>query len=89
MTEETFKQVKCPVLTLYYYENFFQEDGHVEVEVYPKIHRLFSTPDSLKSLVKLKTPKTHFIGSDIKSKDTRIVVKEIIGFLRERLKIQL
>ncbi|MEX2568595.1 MAG: hypothetical protein WD431_21820 [Cyclobacteriaceae bacterium] len=73
MREETFKQVQCHVLTLYYYENFMEKDRHVEVNMYPETHQLFSTPDSLNRLVRLRTPKTHFIGSDIKSKDIEVV----------------
>lgn len=82
MTPETFKKVKSPVLTLYYHKNFMEEDEHVEVDIYEDVYKLFSTPDSLKKLVPLKTPGTHFIGSDIKSSDTEIVEKEIIEFLR-------
>jgi pimeloyl-ACP methyl ester carboxylesterase len=87
MKEELFEQVKCPVLTLYYYENFMEKDRHVEVNRYPEIHQLFSTPDSLKQLIPLKTPKTHFIGSDIKSKDTEVVMQEILKFLKHQLNI--
>ncbi len=86
ITKETFQEVNCPVLTLYYYENFLEEDDHVEVEVYPEVHALLSTPDSLKQLVRLVKPKNHFLGSDIKSENTEVVVKEIVEFLRETLK---
>ncbi len=89
MLPKTFKQVECPVITLFYYENFLNEDEHVEVEVYPEVHKLFSTPDSLKTLVKLTTPKTHFIGSGIKSQDTEVVIKEIVDFLVNTLHIEL
>lgn len=88
-TPETFKQVKCPVLTLYYYENFLEEDEHVEVEVYPKVHELLSTPDSLTKLVALEEPKSHFLGSNIKSENTKVVVKKIVQFLRETLHLDL
>lgn len=87
MKEEMFKEVQCPVLTLYYYDNFMEKDQHVEINRYPDIHKLFSTPDSLNQLTPLKTPKTHFIGSDIKSKDTEVVTKEILKFLKHRLNI--
>jgi pimeloyl-ACP methyl ester carboxylesterase len=63
MTEETFGQVTCPVLTLYYYENFLQEDEHVEVDIYPEVHRLLSTPDSVKHLVPLRPPKPILSGA--------------------------
>lgn len=88
-TARTFKNVQCPVLTLYYYENFLKEDDRVEVEVYPSVHELLATPDSLKKLVRLVEPETHFIGSDIKSKNTTVVVKEIVEFLQENLKVEL
>ena len=89
MLPETFVNVKCPVLTLFYYENFFEEDEHVEVEFYQDVHKLFSAPDSLKVLKALDTPNTHFIGSDIKSSDTGIVEKQIVEFLKFSLDIDL
>lgn len=82
MIPSTFKKVESPVLTLYYHKNFLEEDQHVEVGIYEDVYKLFSTPDSLKKLQALKTPGTHFIGSDIKSKDTKIVEKEIVDFLK-------
>ncbi|MFD2516354.1 alpha/beta hydrolase [Salinimicrobium flavum] len=84
-TKETFQKVNCPVLTLYYYENFLKEDEHVEVEVYPEVYELLGTPDSLKKMVRLVEPKTHFLGSDIKSDNTEVVVKEIVEFLRKTM----
>ena len=82
ISRETFREVKCPVLTLYYYENFLEEDERVEVEVYPRVHRLLATPDSLEKLVSLEEPESHFLGSEIKSENTKVVVKEIMEFLR-------
>ncbi|MUP45484.1 alpha/beta hydrolase [Gramella sp. BOM4] len=89
MRPAVFEKVECPVLTLYYHENFLEEDQHVEVSVYDEYHRQFSTPDSLNVLKALDTPGTHFIGSDIKSKDTEVVVKAIVQFLSERMNIEL
>lgn len=88
MTPETFKKVTSPVITLYYFKNFLKEDTHVEVDDYPEVHKAFSTPPSLKKLVPLDTPGTHFIGSDIKSDNTDVVEKEIMEFLRNTLKIE-
>ena len=88
MKPETFQKIEVPTQTLFYYENMFEEDDHVEVEVYPEVHKLLSTPDPLKELVKLETPKTHFIGSAIKSKNTEVVFAEIVEFLRENLEIE-
>ncbi|MGM0932331.1 MAG: alpha/beta hydrolase [Bacteroidota bacterium] len=89
MKPDTFSKVNCPVLTLYYKEDYFQKDAHVEVSYYPKVHEAFATADSLKKLVALSTPKTHFIGSDIKSKDIKSVEKEIMIFLKEDLDISI
>lgn len=89
MTPQTFRRIEDPVLTLFYYENMLEEDDHVEVEVYPEVHDLLATPASQKRFVKLETPETHFIGSDIKSNDTTVVLKEIVEFLKEVLDIEL
>ncbi|MFD1096163.1 alpha/beta hydrolase [Salegentibacter chungangensis] len=89
MTPQTFKKVKTPVLTLYYKQNFIQKDEHVEVSFYPEVHKQFATPDSLVELTALETPGTHFIGSNIKSKDTEVVEKEILEYLKNKLKIDL
>jgi len=89
MTPETFKKVKSPVLTLFYKKNAFEKDEHVEVSVYPEVYEQLSTPSYLKKLVALKTPETHFVGSEIKSKDTEIVEEQIVKFLKENLKINL
>lgn len=89
MIPQTFKKVKSPVLTLYYHKNFMQEDEHVEVDIYEETHRLLSTPDSMVVLKPLATPETHFVGSDIKSKDIKIVEKAIEDFLRNKLNINI
>ncbi|MDT0647528.1 alpha/beta hydrolase [Zunongwangia sp. F260] len=87
MKKETFKNVHCPVLTLYYYENFLEEDEHVEVEVFPAVHSMISTPEDQKELVQLETPKTHFMGSNLKSRNTDAVLKAIVNFLQETLDV--
>lgn len=83
MTDSTFKKVTCPVLTIYYHENFWKEDEHVEVDIYKDAHDLFSTPDSLVKLIPLVTPRSHFLGSDIKSQDTEVVLEQILQFLKK------
>lgn len=88
MTPETFRSITVPTQTLFYYESMFEEDDHVEVEVYPEVHKLLATPDSFKDLVKLETPKTHFIGSAIKSKNVEVVLEEILEFLQMNLEIE-
>lgn len=89
MLPETFQKIECPVLTLYFHKNFIEEDQHVEISVYEDVYKLLGTPDSLKVLKALKTPGTHFIGSDIKSKDTEIVEKSILEFFQDNLKMKI
>lgn len=89
MTLETFNKVASPVITLFYSKNFMEEDEHVEVDDYPEMHAAFSTPPSLKKLVALDTPGTHYIGSNIKSDNTNVVEAEIMEFLRKTLKIKI
>ena len=83
MLPETFKKIKTPILTLYYHKNFIEEDQHVEISIYQDAYKLISTPDSLKVLKALENPGTHFIGSDIKSRDIESVEEEIIKFLKK------
>lgn len=87
MIPEVYEDVTAPVITLFYFKNFMKEDEHVEVDDYPEVHNMFSTPPSLKKLVALDSPGTHFIGSSIKSSNTEAVEKEIIEFLKNTLNI--
>lgn len=88
MVEETFANITCPVLTLYYHKSFWEEDERVEIDVYPWMHETLGTPDSLQALVALSEPGTHFIGSSIKSKDYLTAQREIIDFCQRRLGMQ-
>ena len=85
MEDHTFRKVQCPMLTLYYHKNFMEEDEHVEIERYPEVYEAVSTPDSLLELVELATPETHFIGSEIKSKDYHTAQQKAIEFCRQAL----
>ncbi len=85
MDGTTFSQIHCPVLTLYYKENFFQKDQHVEVSSYPEVHRQFATPAAQNRLIALPTPKTHFVGSDIKSADWQAAQRAAVEFCTQVL----
>lgn len=82
MIRETFTNVYCPTLTLYYYANEFEEDERVEVEVYDEMHAALGSPDGKKKLKALPTPGTHFLGSDILSSDWETPLNEAISFIR-------
>lgn len=85
MKPETYSRIECPVLTLYYYDNFLEKDDHVDVSVYPEVHEQLGTPTDKKHLVRLETPGTHFIGSSIKSQDYQSALKVIYMFCEEVL----
>ncbi|WP_420459630.1 alpha/beta hydrolase [Neolewinella sp.] len=85
MADATFRKVQCPVLTLFYYRDAFDQDEHVEIDRYPEIHRLLATPQDQVRLDSLPTPGTHFVGSDIKSKDWMAAQRSIIAFCTEVL----
>ncbi|PPK88727.1 alpha-beta hydrolase superfamily lysophospholipase [Neolewinella xylanilytica] len=85
MRDTTFESIECPVLTLYYKENFFQKDQHVEVTRLPEIQDLFVTPEDKKQLITLPTPKSHFMASDIKSEDWMATQRVIVEFCRSVL----
>ena len=85
MNEETFANITCPVLTVYYHKNFWEEDERVEIDEYPWMHETLGTPDSLHALVALSEPGTHFIGSAIKSQDYLTAQQKIIAFCQQRL----
>ncbi|SDL31539.1 Esterase/lipase [Salinimicrobium catena] len=89
MSEQTFSKVRCPVLTLYYYENFMEEDEHIEVDDLFEMHYELGTRKEEKRLVSLEEPKTHFLGSEIKSSNTEVVEEEILKFLKTVLEIKL
>ena len=84
MTDETFRRVRCPVLTLYYHKDEFNEDQHVELDAYPDAHALFAGSQGQGRVVlqALPDPETHFIGSEIKSKDVDGTVEALVEFCR-------
>ena len=85
MDDTTFQKVRCPVQTLFYYKDAFNQDEHVEIDRYPEVHQLLATPPAQVRLESLPTPGTHFIGSDIKSKDWRAAQRAIVAFCGQTL----
>lgn len=88
MIDSTFRAIRCPVLTLYYHKNAFEEDEHVEVSIYDEIYEEFATEDTLLQLEPLGKPETHFVGSEIKSKDYKTAEKIAIKFIEKSIKSQ-
>ena len=88
MVDSTFRKVSCPVATLFYEENYFKKDDHVEVSNYPDVYELLATPEAQKRLIPLPTPRTHFIASDIKSEDWPAAQRAIVEFCTDVLGMQ-
>ena len=83
MLPETFKKVKCPALTLYYYKNDVNRDSVVDIFKIPEAHELFATPANQKQFVALASPQNHVLASPYKSKDVEIVYKTITDWWDE------
>ncbi|HRI78428.1 MAG TPA: hypothetical protein PLR06_02740 [Cyclobacteriaceae bacterium] len=88
MTAETFKKVKCPSLSLYYYNNEKQQDQTVAVKAIIEMNKQLGTPDSLKEAIAIPNAGDHVMGSYIKSKDLEGVQREIRKFAIEKLKLK-
>ena len=80
MTEETFKNVKCPSLTIAYYKDEEHQDPTVKVEAEEWMSSLISTPESKKRFVKLPNVGGHPLASGIFSKDLESVRVTINSF---------
>lgn len=87
MTEETFKKITQPSLTLYYYKSEAEQDPQVKVSAMLKMNEHLSTPDSLKFAIPIPTAGAHVLGSPMASKDVEGVYKEIEKFAQETLKL--
>jgi hypothetical protein len=87
MTEETFRKVKQPCLTLYYFKNESEQDPEVRVDAMLKMNEQLSTPAELKVAVALPNAGAHVIGSSLTSKDVPSVYTQIEKFAVEKLKL--
>lgn len=85
MTSTVFKQVKQPVLMLYYYKNESEQDPVVKVEAMLKMFDQLGSPNSEKEKVPLPNTGNHVIGSAITSKDVEGVETAMNSFIKKRL----
>ncbi len=85
MTPETFKKVKCPSLTLYYYKNEKEQDPTVKVSAIIEMNKQLSTPESTKKAVAIPNAGGHVLGSHVVSKDLISVKQEVEKFAVEIL----
>ena len=87
MTSETFRRVKQPTLTLYYYKNDEEQDSQVRVSAMLDMHEQLGTPDSLKVIRAMPEAGAHVLGSDLTSRDVEGVYREMKHFVEEMLRI--
>ncbi len=85
MTEDVFSQVKCPSLTLAYFEDEEHQDHTVKVSAMRWMHEHLGTDSKLKQFVEIPTVGVHPMASSIRSKDIEAVELETIKFLKEVL----
>jgi esterase/lipase len=85
MTEETFKKIQQPVLTLYYYKDEVHQDSVVRVDAMKTMIQQLGTPPSLKFEKSMPETGNHVLGSYIKSKDVAGVEAEILHFMTQAL----
>jgi pimeloyl-ACP methyl ester carboxylesterase len=87
MTNETFKKITQPSLTLYYYKDNANQDPEVKVSAMIDMHQHLGTPDSLKVEKAIPTAEAHVIGGSLKSKDVESVYREMKKFAVEKLQL--
>jgi hypothetical protein len=83
MVEETFRKIKQPVLTLYYYKDQVHQDSVVRVDAMLKMMDQLGTPPGMKFSKAMPETGNHVLGSYIKSADVEGVKAEIAGFLKK------
>ena len=88
MTEETFRQISQPALTLYYYKSEQEQDPEVKVSAMLTMHAQLSTPDSLKVARAMPAAGAHVLGSSMTSGDVDGVYREMEQFAVRKLRME-
>jgi esterase/lipase len=85
MVPETFKLVKQPTLTLYYYKDDQHQDAVVRVDAMKEMMNTIATPVNQKKMVAIPNAGSHVLASPIQSKDIATVEQQTAGFLKDVL----
>ncbi len=88
MTEATFRDVKDPVLMLYYYRDDDHQDDVVSVKRMKEMFSQLGTPANQKQEYALADANTHIIGSDIFNPNLESVWQPSILFCEKVLNLQ-
>ena len=87
LSDETFKAISQPSLTLYYYKNEIEQDPQVKVSAMLDMHHKLSTPASGKVAKAIPEAGAHVIGSSLTSKDVGGVYAAMEQFAVDQLKL--
>jgi pimeloyl-ACP methyl ester carboxylesterase len=87
LSDETFKAISQPSLTLYYYKNEIEQDPQVKVSAMLDMHEKLGTPASKKVLKAIPEAGAHVIGSSLTSRDIEGVYAAMEQFAIEKLKL--
>ncbi|SJZ32835.1 alpha/beta hydrolase [Sediminibacterium ginsengisoli] len=87
MTDITFRNVKQPLLLLYYYKDEAHQDPVVKVSAMKEMFGEIATPAAMKKEVAIPGTENHVLGSAIVSKDVGSVEREIKNFLKDVMKL--
>ncbi|NDA60629.1 MAG: alpha/beta hydrolase [Chitinophagia bacterium] len=87
MVAETFRQIKQPVLSLYYFKDEKHQDPVVKVSAIQSMMKELGTSTNEKKEVAIPNADNHVLASPIQSKDIQSVEKETQIFLQEVMKL--
>ena len=87
MLPATFRQIKQPVLSLYYFKDEKHQDPVVKVSAIQSMMQELGTPASEKKEVAIPNAENHVLASPIQSKDIQSVERETRIFLQEVMKL--
>jgi pimeloyl-ACP methyl ester carboxylesterase len=87
LSDETFKAISQPSLTLYYYKNEIEQDPQVKVSAMLDMHDKLGTPASSKVAKAIPNAGAHVIGSSLTSKDVDGVYAAMERFAIDQLKL--
>lgn len=87
MTDETFKKIHQPVLSLYYYKNEQEQDPEVSVQAIVEMHQKLGTAADFQQAIAVPNAGAHVLGSSMVSKDVATVYSNMEKFAVEKLKL--
>ncbi|HEX8038473.1 MAG TPA: alpha/beta hydrolase [Chryseosolibacter sp.] len=87
MTDDTFRNISQPSLTLYYYKSEQEQDPEVKVSAMLRMNEGLATPDSMKVAKAMPLAGAHVLGSSLISHDLEGVYREMARFAVDKLRL--